>query len=100
VVHKAGTTARVSASSTSSGPVTFTATVSPVAGTSGTPTGTVSFYLDGVLEGTASLIAAQAVLTFNVGTGSHTVMVVYGGDGNFAGSSASVTQTYQVHRGT
>jgi hypothetical protein len=74
--------------------VTFTATVSPVSPGSGTPTGTVTF-LDGTSTlGTATLSSGTASFTTSaLNAGNHTISASYGGDTNFAGSSASLTQT-------
>jgi hypothetical protein len=78
-------------------PVTFTATVVPVAPATGTPTGTVQFTLDGSNFGGAVALAAGsatsgATTTFSVG--NHTVTAIYNGDVNFNGStSPNLTQT-------
>jgi hypothetical protein len=65
-------------------PVTFTVTVNPVAPGAGVPTGTVTI-LDGTtVLGTAQLDAnGQAVFTFALDSGAHSLTVSYGGDGNF-----------------
>jgi hypothetical protein len=65
-------------------PVTFSVTVSPVAPAAGVPTGTVTI-LDGTtVLGTAQLDAnGQAVFTFALAAGDHSLTVSYGGDGNF-----------------
>jgi hypothetical protein len=73
--------------------VTFTATVSAAAGT---PTGTVSFSVDGSPVASAALNAAgqAGYTTGSLGAGSHTVSAAYGGDAGFAPStSANLTQT-------
>jgi hypothetical protein len=101
VVNKAATLAAL----TSSAPdvnigtvVTFTAAVTAVAPGAGTPTGTVTFYFDGVKQGTVALSAAgkaaypSAALT----VGSHAVTAVYNGDGNFLASPASSAVTQVV----
>jgi hypothetical protein len=75
--------------------VTFTATVSPVAPATGTPTGTVTF-LDGATTlGTATLSGGGATLTTSaLSSGNHTITVFYAGDSNFNSStSAALTQT-------
>ncbi|HEV8614863.1 MAG TPA: Ig-like domain repeat protein [Methylomirabilota bacterium] len=76
-------------------PVTFTATVTPGLGGSGTPTGTVQFQDNGVnVGGPVSLVGGVAAFSISTLTpGAHTISAVYGGDGNFNGSSASVSQT-------
>jgi hypothetical protein len=65
-------------------PVTFTVTVSPVAPGAGVPTGTVTI-LDGTtVLGTAPLDAnGQAVVSFALAAGDHSLTVSYGGDNNF-----------------
>lgn len=72
--------------------VTFTATVS---GNGGTPTGTVTFQVDGATAGTGTL-NASGVATFadsSLAVGSHTVSASYGGDTNDNPSaSTSLTQ--------
>lgn len=80
-----------SASSASLGePLTFTASVS---GTN--PGGVVSFFNDGVLLGSAAIVAGQASLTtFSLPLGSSTVTAVYSGDAsNAVGSSTSFAVT-------
>src|SRR5207253_2013665 len=77
-------------------PVTFTATVAPVAPGAGGPTGTVSFFVDGALLQTVPLgdgfATADSIATLAGGT--HTVTATYGGDGNFnPNTSAPMTQT-------
>jgi hypothetical protein len=79
--------------------VTFTATVRGPVG-SGTPTGTVTFFVGNTAVAAVRLDAGgQARLTgfFSV-AGSFTIRAVYSGDGNFATSSQSLTE--QVGRPT
>jgi hypothetical protein len=96
-----GSTSTVTSSanpSLSSQPVTFTATVTPVAPGSGTPTGKVVF-LDGkTLLGTAWLVNGQATLTVSgLAAGSHSITAVYDGDLSFNPSTSRVyTQTVNV----
>jgi hypothetical protein len=74
-------------------PVKFTATVS---GSGGTPTGNVIFKDGGSTLGTVALAGGTASFTTSTLTlGSHSVTVVYGGDGNF-GASTSPTLTQVV----
>lgn len=72
--------------------VTFTATVS---GNGGTPTGTVTFQVDGATAGTGTL-NASGVATFSdssLAVGSHTVSASYAGDTDDSPSaSTSLTQ--------
>lgn len=93
-VNQAATsTALVSSSNPSSlgSPVTFTATISPVAPGAGTATGTVTFK-DGVTTiGSAPVDASAhaALTTSSLGLGTHNISAVYGGDGNFTGSTSN-----------
>jgi hypothetical protein len=75
--------------------VTFTATVTPAAPGSGTPTGMVSFLDGGTVIGTGTLSGSIATFTTAaLSAGSHSVTASYGGDGNFNASSAAAwTQT-------
>lgn len=72
----------------------FTATVATA---SGTPTGTVQFYVDGTASGSAialsGLTATSAAITFT--TGTHTVTATYSGSTVF-GSSTSTGATVTV----
>src|SRR5271157_4610665 len=91
-ITKAATTASVVSSknpSISKTVVTFTATVKST--TKGTPTGTVTFQDGGATLGTSTLIGGQARFsTANLAVGSHSITVVYGGDGNFSPSTSPV----------
>jgi hypothetical protein len=73
--------------------VTFTAFVSPASG-SGTPTGTVTFTIDGKSQTPVSLRDVngrdQAVLSLStLSAGKHTISATYNGDPAFAASTAS-----------
>jgi hypothetical protein len=73
-------------------PVTFTATVSPAGAGSGTPTGSVTFWLGSTQLGTASLSSSGVAIlshTFTA-TGKYKITAVYSGDGNFLTSTSSV----------
>ena len=74
-------------------PVTFTDTVSDSSPLN--PTGTVSFYDNGVLLAVVSLNQMeQALLTLsNLSLGSHTITATYSGDANFTSSSATFMET-------
>ena len=68
-------------------PVTFTATLQLTS--SGTPTGTVTFYDGSSSIGTGTVASGIAQLTisgFQLGT--HSITAVYGGDSNFSGSTS------------
>ena len=100
VVNKADTATTVTSSQnpqTAGQPVTFTATVSAVAPGSGTPTGTVTFLDGGSPIGSGTLIGGVATFTTSaLAPGSHTITTNYGGDGNFNGSTGSLTGNPQV----
>ncbi|MFG2196601.1 Ig-like domain repeat protein, partial [Streptomyces sp. NPDC048639] len=99
-VDRASTTTTVTSSpdpSVAGQSVTLTANVAPVAPGSGTPTGTVTFVIDGGAPMTAPLVGGQAsVSTSALGVGSHTVTATYGGDASFAPSTGNDTQTVQA----
>jgi hypothetical protein len=76
--------------------VTLTATVSGQPSSTGTPTGTVTFFDGATSIGTGTLNASGvATLTTNsLSVGTHSLTATYGGDLNFAGStSAPATET-------
>jgi hypothetical protein len=78
-------------------PITLTATVTSSG--AGTPTGTVTFTENGNTLGTVTLNAnGQATYsTIQLLIGTDTITAVYGGDGNFSGStSAALTQTVTI----
>src|SRR5262249_6890955 len=62
---------------------------------SGTPTGSVSFYEGAVLLATSSMSGGQTTATLlNFSVGNHTLTSVYNGDANFQTSTSNaVTQT-------
>ena len=78
---------------------TFTAVVAPTAQTTSTPTGTVTFTIDGQSEPPVDLAvvngADEAVFgTATLTVGPHTISAAYNGDRTFASSAASpLTQT-------
>ena len=72
--------------------VTFTATVTPGAGSTVMPTGTVSFLDNGTQIGTGKLAGTPATATFNISSlavGVHPITVTYLGDSNFSESTSS-----------
>jgi hypothetical protein len=96
VVAKAGTTTQLVSSSGSALPgatINFTATVASL--TSGTPTQTVTLMDGANVLGTAGLNAGVAVFSISsLSSGPHSIVAMYGGDGNFLGSSsAGVSET-------
>jgi hypothetical protein len=75
-----------------SGAVTFTATVSS---STGTPTGTISFYDQATLLATVTLSQGQAVYTTSsFAAGSHSITATYSGDNTFNSvTSSAITET-------
>jgi uncharacterized protein (DUF2237 family) len=96
-VNKAMTTTTLSASpaggSTFGQSVTFTALVAPVPPGAGLPTGTVAFTVDGTAVGssTVSGTSQASLATSSLSAGTHTIGATYSGDGNFFGSSGSLS---------
>jgi hypothetical protein len=88
------------------GAVTFTAKVVAAAAGGPTPTGTVTFFVDGVAQsaGLVSFDPTSGLASFTasvangnaLAAGAHTVTAGYSGDANYAGSSASLTQVVQA----
>jgi autotransporter-associated beta strand protein len=72
--------------------VVFTATVAPVAPATGTPTGVVTFTLDGVAQAPVALNGAgQAALNPGIlNAGTHTLAAAYSGDVHFAASNGAL----------
>jgi uncharacterized repeat protein (TIGR03803 family) len=74
-------------------PVTITATVAPILPGAGTPTGTVTFSVDGTAQAPVTLTAGQATLALGaLAAGSHTITASYSGDTNFQTSTGTLTQ--------
>ncbi|MGI8310858.1 Ig-like domain repeat protein [Saccharopolyspora hattusasensis] len=76
-------------------PVTFTATVTLTPPGGGTPTGSVTFTIDGVPQAPVPLVGNQASIALSgLSVGNHTVTATYTNtDGNYAGSTSNtVTQ--------
>jgi hypothetical protein len=80
--------------------VLFTATVVVATG-AGTPTGTVTFKDGAATLGTGGLNGAGHAILFTsaLAVGSHSITVVYAGDGNFTGSTSGIL-TQNVIQGT
>jgi MBG domain (YGX type)/Bacterial Ig-like domain (group 3)/Glycine rich protein len=75
-------------------PSTITVTVAAVTPGAGTPTGTVTFSVDGGAVGSGTLSRGTAVLGYAVPAGkTHQVAAVYSGDSDFTGSSASTSRS-------
>ena len=67
--------------------VTFTATVTSVAGNSSLPTGTLTFLDGSTVLGTAPLAAGKATLSVSTLTqGTHSITAKYGGSGSYTAS--------------
>jgi hypothetical protein len=97
-ITKASTTSVVASSGNPSLPganVTFTNTLRVVAPGGGTPTGTIQFRTNGVAFGSPVPLSggiAASPTTAWLPHGSNTVTAEYAGDGNFIGSTNSVSQ--------
>ena len=74
--------------------VTFTATVTGVAGAE-IPTGSVQFSVDGVLAGAPVTVAAgsASLVLSGLDAGDHTITVAYAGSENYETSTAAMTQS-------
>jgi hypothetical protein len=74
--------------------VTFTATVAPVPPGAGTPTGTVTFYLDGAPIDTEPLVGGQATSqpVSGLSPGDYTLSATYSGSIDFLTSTGSTGQ--------
>lgn len=99
-VNKANTIAAVTSAPNPSllgSSATFTATLSAASPASGTPTGTVTFVIDGVDQApNVTLVGGSAALTTSaLVAGNHTLAVKYNGDSNF-NISASANYTHTV----
>ena len=97
---KVGTTTTLSVSGTSVNPtqsVTITTTVASV--TTGSPTGSMSFYDNGTLLTTTPVALAADVATYStlLAAGiAHNITAIYSGDANFAGSTNTSTTVVTV----
>lgn len=96
-VNKSSTTTSLSSSANPSNfnqPVTFTATVSPIAPGAGTPTGAITFSDGSTILGTATLdsTGTASFTTSALGVGTHAISASYAGDSNFNASTSSLSQ--------
>jgi hypothetical protein len=96
-VNKASSTTTLASSLNPSEPrqsVTFTATVAAKAPGAGTPTGSVTFKDGSTTLATVALSNGAASFTTSaLAAGNHPITASYAGNGNFNGSSGSLTQT-------
>jgi hypothetical protein len=83
------------------GSLTFTATVAPASG-SGSPTGTVTFDVNGSPLGVATVVNGTASLTTTAQLfiGTYAVTAAYSGDGTFGASSSSSALSQQIVQAT
>src|SRR5207249_1195286 len=100
-VSQASTTTQVTTSPNPAGastPVTFTALVAAVAPGSGTPTGSVTFVVDGSSLATpATVSGGKATLVDSALTvGLHQIAANYSGDSNFAASNGTASPAEAV----
>ena len=97
VVNKAGSSVALTVGPTTpvtGQPLSLTATVSATAPGAGTPTGTVTFTVDGGVPDTVALVNGVATLSgITLIGGSHTIDVGYGGDASFNASTSSFDRT-------
>jgi hypothetical protein len=94
VVGQAGSTTVVTSSLNPSAfgqPVTFTAHVNAAAPASGTPTGSVTFFVDGSSQSTVAVDASgnASVTLSSLSGGTHSITATYGGDSNYGASAAT-----------
>jgi len=75
--------------------VTFTATVAKTGSNVGTPTGSVTFSIDGIAGSAVNLVAGVATTTYSFASGgTHTVVASYSGDTtDYASLSPTLTLT-------
>jgi hypothetical protein len=75
--------------------VTVTATVNPITGAAGVPTGTVTFIIDGNTQPAVTLANGQASFTVPAASlplGTHNITAVYSGDKTFQASTTLLSQ--------
>jgi hypothetical protein len=100
-ITKVGTTSTVVSTAPTAiigEPVTYTATVTGQGGATATPTGSVTFLVDGKARFTGKLDASgQATWTTSYGAvGTHRITVQYSGNVNYAKSNSNATPLKQV----
>lgn len=96
-VNKAGSTTALKSSANPSAlcqSVTFTVTMTAVSPGAGTPTGTITFKVNGSTVATPTLVGGVAsYTTSSLSAGTSSVEALYGGDGNFQSSYTGLSQT-------
>jgi hypothetical protein len=83
--------------------VTFTATVRPVSPTAGTPTGTVTFLVNGIPTDVETLNPATGMASFTTSTlprGATTIIASYSGDSVFQPSQSATGTQFVTTAGT
>ncbi|HLJ93885.1 MAG TPA: Ig-like domain repeat protein, partial [Gemmataceae bacterium] len=86
--------------------VTFTATISPQTPSTGTPTGSVQFQIDGNNIGspvevrTTAGVTTACISISNLGVGNHPITALYSGDSRFTSSSGTLAGYQSVTGGT
>ncbi|MBL8299593.1 MAG: Ig-like domain repeat protein [Rhodanobacteraceae bacterium] len=103
VVNRGDTQATLASSANPSQygqPVTITASIAAVPPAGGTPTGSVTFSVDGGAPGAAvTLTGGQAVLALpTLSVGTHTVVANYSGDAGFNPTSATLSPAQQIDK--
>ncbi|MFF7234582.1 Ig-like domain repeat protein [Streptomyces sioyaensis] len=82
-------------------PKTFTATVAPAPPATGTPTGTVTFFISGIAQPPVPLVGGVATLTTSsLPTGTRTVRATYNGSTNFNNSTSNAINATVSKAGT
>lgn len=71
----------------------FTATLTAQTGSAGTPTGTVTFTVDGVAQQPQTLAASGNFYSASLSVGIHIIAVAYSGDTNYASSNNTTSVT-------
>ena len=82
---------------------TYTVKIGPVSPGAGSPTGIVSFMVDGTTIGTAAVDPASGLATLNttsIARGTHSVMASYSGDSNFMASETAPVEIVVSPAGT
>ncbi|SNT34940.1 Polygalacturonase [Granulicella rosea] len=81
-------------------PTTFTATVTPGSGST-TPTGTVTFILDGVYQAPVTMSGGTASISpVGLAVGSHSIAAQYSGDSTFGSANTSAASNVTVGKAT